>query len=321
MATPTLTETLDTLYSTTWQSVKKQVTDQIFTATPFFYEMYKGDNIEREDGGRFIEEPLMYAKNSTIDWFGSGGTLSIADIDPITMSVWNWRNLGGSVVRIWTDDMANSGIHKRIDIMNAKIENLRLSLVDKLEENLFTAQTGIAMTGLPDIVEDNAAASQTKSPGGLSKSTYSWWRNQRAASSGSFAAYGESDMRTMFNNCSIGNDHPDLILTTQTVFEYYEAEAGDKQVINDSDAAKLGFRTFAYKGSNIYYSPKCGSGLLYMLNLKYLKLKIDSKADFEMTEWKNIPNQLDRVAQVVSRLELVCRNCRMQGLISGITTA
>lgn len=321
MATPSLTESLDSLYTTTWQSVKKQVTDNVFTATPFFYEMYKADNIEREDGGRFIEEPLMYAKNSTIDWFGSGGTLSIADVDPLTMSVWNWRNLGGSVVRIWTDDMANSGIHKRIDLMNAKLENLRLSLVDKLETNLFTAQTGIAMTGLPDIVEDNAAASQSKSPGSLSKSTYSWWRNQRAASSGSFATYGESDMRTMFNNCSIGNDHPDLILTTQTVFEYYEAEAGDKQQIQNSDAAKLGFVSFAFKGSNIYFSPQCGSGLLYMLNLKYLKLKIDKKADFEMTEWKNIPNQLDRVAQIVTRMELVCRNCRMQGLISGITTA
>ena len=57
---PTNTETLDTLYTSTWQLVKKQVTDTIFTATPFFYEMYKSENIEREDGGRFIEEPLMY---------------------------------------------------------------------------------------------------------------------------------------------------------------------------------------------------------------------------------------------------------------------
>ena len=56
-------------------------------------------------------------------------------------------------------------------------------------------------------------------------------------------------------------------------------------------------------------------------NLKYLKLKIDSKADFDMTEFKSIPNQLDKVAQIVSRLELVSRNNRMQGLIKTITTA
>lgn len=321
MATPTLTETLDSLYTTTWQSVKKQVTDNIMTATPFFYEMYKAENLEREDGGRFIEEPLLYAKNTTVDWIGSGGTISIADVDPLTMSVWNWRNLAGSVVRIWTDDMANSGIHKKIDLMNAKIEVLRLSLIDTLETALFTAQTGDAMSGLPDIVEANVAASQSKSPGSLSKSTYPWWRNQYAASSGSFATYGESDMRTMFNNCSVGNDHPNLILTTQTVFQYFEAEASDKQWIVNEEAAKLGFNSFAYKGANIYYSPQCTSGGMYMLNLKYLKLKIDSKADFDMNDFKTIPNQLDRVAQVVTRLELVCRNCRMQGLIGSITTA
>jgi len=62
VATPTLTETLDTLYSTTWQLAKTQVVDQIFTATPFFYEITKAGNVEDEDGGRFIEEPLMYAK-------------------------------------------------------------------------------------------------------------------------------------------------------------------------------------------------------------------------------------------------------------------
>ncbi len=318
---PTNTETLDTLYTSTWQSVKKQVTDTIFTATPFFYEMYKGENIEREDGGRFIEEPLMYGKNSTIAWISKGGTISIADVDPLTSTIWNWRNLAGSVVRMWADDMANSGVHKKVDMMNAKIENLRLSLIDTLETNLFTAQSGDAISGLPDIVESNVPASQSKSPGGLSKSTYDWWRNQCFVSTGSFAAYGKSDMRTMYNNCSIGNDHPNLILTEQTVFEFYEAEAEDIQRINDSAAANLGFQTFKYKGANMYFSPQCATGDMYFLNLKYLKLKLDSKADFDMTEWKVIPNQLDRVAQIVSRMELVCRNCRMQGLIKTITTA
>ena len=277
--------------------------------------------MEDEDGGRFIEEPLMYARNDTIGWIGSGGTVSIAVVDPITMSIWQWYNVAGSVVRIWTDDMANSGPHKRIDIMNAKIENLRLSLINELEEKLFTAQSGNAPMGLPDIIDNAAPASQDTSPGSLAKATYTWWRNQYAASSGSFASYGKKDMRTMFNDCSIGNDHPNLLLTTQSIFEFYEAEAEDIQRINDSDAAKLGFRTFSYKGANIYYSPKCPSGYMYFLNLKYLKFKRDKKANFEMTEWKTIPNQLDRVAQVVLRCNLVCNNCRMQGLIGGITVA
>lgn len=321
MGVPTLTETLDTLYTSTWQLAKKEVVDQIFTATPFYYEMTKAGNVEDEDGGRFIEEPLMYSKNTTPSWIGSGGTISIADADPLTMSVWQWYNLAGSVVRLWVDDMANSGPHKRIDILNAKIENLRLTLIDELEDKLFTAQSGVAPMGLPDIVEANVPASQSGSPGGLSKATYDWWRNQYAASSGSFATYGKSDMRSMFNDCSIGNDHPNFILTTKDIFEFYEAEAEDIQRINDSADAKLGFRTFSYKGANLYYSPKVPAGYMYFLNMKYIKFKRDKKANFEMTEWKTIPNQLDRVAQIVLRCNLVGNNNRMQGLIGSITTA
>ncbi len=322
VSSATLSQTMDSLYATTWNSVKKQVTDTIFEATPFFYEMYKAENIEREDGGSFIEEPLMYGTNETVDWFGTAGTIDISNTDPLTTTIWQWRNLAGSVVRLWVDDMANSGMHKKVDLMNAKIENLRLSLINKLETALFTAQTGMAMTGLPDIVEANVSGSQSKTPGGRSKSSYDWWENQYFASTGSFASYGVSDMRTMYNNCSIGNDHPDLILTTQAVFEYYEAEAdGLQRFPATTEELGMGFQRFKFKGANMYFSPQCPTGYMYFLNMKYLKLKIDSKADFDMTEWKVIPNQLDRVAQIVTRLELVCRNCRMQGLIGSITTA
>jgi hypothetical protein len=190
-------------------------------------------------------------------WLDKGGTISLADTDPLTDSIWNWRNIAGNITRMFTDDMANSGVHKKVDLMNAKIENLRLSLIDVLETQLFTAQSGQTMSGLPDIVEANLPASQSKTPGGLSKSTYPWWRNQYFVSTGSAAAYLKSDMRTMYNNCSVGNDHPNLLLTEQTVFEFYEAEAEDIQRINDSSDAFLGFQAFKYKGANLYYSPLC----------------------------------------------------------------
>ena len=321
MPTPTNTETLDTLYTTTWQHVKKQVVDNIFTATPFYYEITKAGNVEDEDGGRFLEVPLMRAKNDTIAWIASTGTVSTADTDPLSTAIYQWYNIAGSVVDVWTDAMANSGPHRKIDIVAAKIENLRLSLIDNLEEKLFTAQTGNALNGLPDYIEALVPASQVGTPGGFSKATYSWWRNQYAASSGSFATYGKQDMRSMFNTCSKGNDHPNLLLTTQAIFEYYEAEAEDIQRINDSDAAKLGFVSFSYKGSNLYYSPQCPTGYMYFLNLKYIKFKRDSKAVFDMTPFKTIPNQLDKVAQIVCRCNLVCSNCSMQGLVGSITTA
>jgi len=41
----------------------------------------------------------------------------------------------------------------------------------------------------------------------------------------------------------------------------------------------------------------------------------DTNADFYMTDWKPIPNQLDRVAQIVLQGNLTCSNRRMHGLM------
>jgi len=54
------------------------------------------------------------------------------------------------------------------------------------------------------------------------------------------------------------------------------------------------------------------------MNERYLELVIDEGSDFEMTDWKPIPNQLDRTAQVVLRADLVTSNRRMQGVMTAI---
>ena len=63
MANPTRTEQLDDLYVAVWNNRKKQVTDQIFTATPLYNLLKKKGGIQLDGtGGRYLEIPLSYAK-------------------------------------------------------------------------------------------------------------------------------------------------------------------------------------------------------------------------------------------------------------------
>lgn len=52
------TEQLDSLYTTTFQLRRKQIIDQVFNATPFFYLMTRKGKRRTETGGRWIEIPL-----------------------------------------------------------------------------------------------------------------------------------------------------------------------------------------------------------------------------------------------------------------------
>ena len=68
----TLTEQLDSLYTTTWQLMRKEAIDNIFKATPFWFWLTAKERRRTEQGGRYIGVPLEYRKNETVQSFGKG---------------------------------------------------------------------------------------------------------------------------------------------------------------------------------------------------------------------------------------------------------
>ena len=59
----------------------------------------------------------------------------------------------------------------------------------------------------------------------------------------------------------------------------------------------------------------CKSDQLYLLNTKYLKLKMQAGLNFAKTPFKEPSNQLAKVAFIVVGVELVTNNRRRQGLV------
>lgn len=323
------TEQLDTLYTTTWQLRRKQIVDQIFTATPFWYLMTKKGKRRTESGGRWIEVPLQYAKNETVQFFGKGDTISINDTQPLTVARWDWKYLAGSLVRYFVDDQKNRGQAAVINMMNAKIDNLRSSLIDKLETSLFsdgTGDSGKAIDGLGNVV---ATANTTGTIGGIDRGTYTWWRNNSTTmTSLSASVFLRKYMATMFNNCGKQGEgvtrFPDLIVTSQTVYEYYESECLEiaRIAMADRTLGELGFGDLSYKGRPLTWSPVLTDNNMYFLNTAFLEWVADPIANFDMTEWKPIIDQPnDRVAQVVVVGNIVGSNCKRQGVLHTIDTA
>src|SRR3990167_8870965 len=100
MAAPaTLTEQLDTLYSSTWQKMQNQAVDQIYNARPFWWWMNTNGRREEQTGGRFIGIQLNYATNATIRSIGRFDTINAQPIDPLTTAVYNWKYIAGAVQR------------------------------------------------------------------------------------------------------------------------------------------------------------------------------------------------------------------------------
>lgn len=317
-APASLTLQLDSLVSTTWYNMRNVVVDQIFTATPFWYWLYSKNRIRREEGGQFLGIQLLYGKNTTVKTIGRGGQISMVKPDNITTAKFDWKTLAGSLTRYYDDEKKNRGKNQILNWIKTDLRTLELSMVDQLETMLLgdgTGNGGLDFDGIDNLV--SASAGMTVA--GIDSSTYTWWDNKRFTYNGGNSYL--KNLRTAYNNASIGNDHPSLVLVTQTSHETYEDGLTTILRVNDTPPSlgDMGFEVLRFKGSGMTFSNHASfpAGRNYLLNERYLELVIDAGSEFEMTEWKPIPDQLDRVAQVVLRANLVANNRRMQMVITG----
>jgi hypothetical protein len=329
MASPTLTETLDNLYTTTWQNMKGEVADNIMDATPLWYWLRANGGLEAVEGGRFLTEPLRYALSDNVAFVQKGTAMPLADKDFLTTSWDNWRYLADSLVRFGVDDQQNRGKNQIISLMNAKLENSKDSLVDKMEETLAGAQSGIAFNGLQDLVAEDP----TNTVQNISGTTYTWWQNQYQDATGrSTTALLVDDMNRMVNLCSQNQrqDAPNIILSGQTPYEEYWSETVEQRRVMNKTLGDAGFQNIEFRGIPMVWSPDVadntaigsGSGTMYFLNTRFLKFKYDPMMFFDMTEWKPIPAQInDRAAQVVLAGNLMTSRRRVHGVYFNIDTA
>lgn len=320
MAAPaTITEQLDSLYSSTWQEMQGRAWDQIYSARPFYWWLYSNERMETQNGGRFIGVQLNYAKPGTAKSIGRAGTINIQPVDPLTTAVYNWKYVANSVQRLFVDDQQNSSEYEIIDRVQNAVDNCILDLQDTLAQMCFgdgSGNGGLDIEGLDKHITTTPTVDNGL--GGINNATHTWWRNIQNTSLGAMDVYLLADLRKLLRSVSDGVDYPRLLLTTADIFEAYEAEVLEFYRTDNRKATDMGFENFTFKGVTMFWDALCGAGRVYAINDKYMKLKYDPRVMFAMTEWKQIPNQLDRVAQVVLAANLVTTQRRRQGVTTGI---
>lgn len=322
----TLTETLNSLYTSTWAKRRAGVVDQVFEKNRLIAVLKSKGMVKYEstDGRRF-EIPLRISRPGTAKFFGKGATFTISDFDPLTVAYDTYKNLGDQIVRYWEDDKVNgSNKTAHIKLMNSKIDTVRDALELKLEDALWADTGGTSVldyNGIQYLIDNAPTASVVIH--GLNQATQTdgqgnfVWRNQLKASSGAFSVFGESDMTNLYNTCSRWGN-VDLIVSDQTTYELGEAEAIERVRIVNKEAVDLGIDHITFKGKMWIWSPKAPSGESRYIDRSHFGFTIDPSVNFTMGPWKNIPNQYeDVVTQIVQRGQTWVDKRQCHGVITG----
>lgn len=318
------TRTYDALLTTTLANYRKQLVDNIFDDYPFLSyingklgKAMRGSSIKRTvDGGESIVEHLLYETNSTVKSYAGAESLDTTLQEGMTIARYNWKQYAVSVGITGLEKRNNQGEAAMINLLSSKAKQAEMSLRDRMSVDAFADGTGNGSKNLTGLA---ALVSSTITVGGISPTTYTWWVPTVTASAGSFAATGIDKMRTMFNTITFGNDKPDFIVTTQSVYEYYEKALQPQERFASNTVADAGFMNLTFKGVPIVFDRDCTSGYMYFLNSKYLSFVVHKDADFTTTTFVTPENQDVSTAMILFQGNLTTNNRRKLGVITGIT--
>ena len=175
-----------------------------------------------------------------------------------------------------------------------------------------TGNSGKDWDGLGNLVEASGTV------GGINRATggNEFWQSYEENTAGALTT---ADMTTAYNTVSVGNDHPDFIITTQTLFEKYESLLTPQLRYTDTKTADSGFQNLLFKAAPVTYDVDCTAGVMYFLNGKYLTLVGHSGKWFEQTDFVRPENLDARYALIMCYGNLTCRNAAKQGKLTART--
>ena len=321
MAAASTTETWDAAWTTTMRAQRKRLTDNIFDEYPTLQMLRQAGNIETETGGKEIKEDLLYGKNAA-EWFSDYDTLNTDAVDGITAAFYPWRYTAVPITISMTEEMESRKSDAAMKLLTAKTEQSMNTIRDSVNAAIYGAQSGKSILGLQDIVADSSGTTLA----GINASSNTWWDNIRNTTSTNFnnssapSYAGILVMSDVYNKASEGNDQISDIMTTLTLFTELQdilEGTGYQRLTSDRSPFDAGFP--AFRNAVVKYDRDVASQHMYLLNRKYLKLKVQAGMNFAKTPFKEPVNQMAKVAFVVVGIQLTTNNRRRHGVATTLT--
>lgn len=329
---PTITDTIDNTFVSTWYDIRPVAADNILNATPIWALLKAKGRFIKQVGGRLVERGVRYAVPSPIA-VAKGDILGEGETETETAAFWPWRYISIPVQRSIFDDQQNSGPSQIKSYLQMRITAAKDGMIQASETKLFNPHTpnedGKDFIGLNDLVPPTATRN-TGTYGKIARpTTYvndvptvgnTWYSPRYKTLSGAIEQTLVSDMKNLYNTIHNNQIPPDIIITDQPTFELYEEYGLDAtQIVRNESNQRLldlGFDILQFKGKTMTWTNNVTASNVLMLTSQFIDVVYDPNMWMSMTEWKPIAKQGERLAHILSAMTLVSNQLRRHGRLS-----
>lgn len=267
------------IVATTIQSRTRQIADNVTKNNAILSRLNARGKVRTFSGGNVILEELSFAENPNAGFYSGYDLLPVAAADVISAAEYQIKQFAVPVVISGLEQLQNAGREQMIDLMEARINVAESTMANQLSTSIYSDGTGDGgkeVTGLDAAVPTNPA---TGTYGGISRSTWSFWRSGKfnAATDGG-AALSSSNIQVYMNalwaKLVRGSDRPDLIVMDNAMWAYYMGSLQPQQRFTDPSQANLGFPSIKFMDADVVLDGgiggACPTKTAFFLNTKYL---------------------------------------------------
>lgn len=321
MASPNATFT--ELVSTTFRKHRKEIKDNVSHNNALLARMYKKGRYRRDDGGLSIACPLDYAENSTYQRYSDFDVLNVSQSNAITAAEYQWRQVAVNVVASGRELRINSGEPRIINLAKARMKNAIRTFKNNFSTDVYSdGSLSNQINGLQALISNSG----TGTVGGIAAGSWPFWVNQVQSAASPIQGGGaitpgpttiESLMLPLWLAQVRGEDKPDLIVSANDYYTFYEQSQTSIKRYTTNDEAQGGFISMKYKTADVFFDG--GSGIptstMYFINTDFLELVVHEAADLDMVDEIRPYNQDAVVMPILWMGNLTLSNRYLQGVL------
>ena len=216
------------IIATTIQHRSGELADNVTNNNALLRKLKAKGNVRPFGGGNVILEEIMYSEATTITANSYSGyeTINVGQNSPISAAQFSITQYAGAVTMSGLEMLQNASKEQIIDLMEGRVRVTEAQLANRIDYDSYQDGTGNASKNLTGLAAAVADAPTSGTYGGISRTTWAFWRNQfyRGVTDGGAAVSAaniQQYMTTLALRCVRGNNKPDLWIGDATYFAFY----------------------------------------------------------------------------------------------------
>jgi hypothetical protein len=312
------------LVTTTFRKHRKEIKDNISKNNALLRRMDKKGSWRKEDGGLSIVEMLDYAANGTYQRYSGYDVLNVSASEVLSAAEFQWRQIAINVVANGLELRTNSGASRIVNLSKARVKNAIRTFKNNFSADVYSDGTlPNQINGLQALVSDTGGGTV----GGIDSNAWPFWRNLVQSAAAPLQGGGaivpsastiESLWLPLWLALTRGDDHPDLIVTSNDYFAIYETSQTSLKRYTGDGAGNYagGAGSLKYKTADVIFDG--GSGIpdqhAYFLNTDYIGGAVHPDADMTIMDEMSPYNQDAVVIPVLWMGNMTVSNRSLQGV-------